>query len=203
LARVRERLAVKETFVKAVACNISLRRGRLAALNQGDETSNDYKLRLVDESDYSDDEVADSIRSLHAGLEFPDSRFVDFTLPGTAWHFILGTATKEKFDPRSLTDHPTSLIVNGTVATTGCGGDALDGPLNALVWITNTLSKLGVGLEAGQFVTTGVTGKPTPVNQGDSVSADLGKFGSVTASLCNLRIIIYCCLNSTANGSNY
>ncbi len=143
-------------------------------------------------TDYTDDEVADSIRSVHAGLEFPDSRFSDFTLPGTAgliadnacaWRFVLGDASTATFDPYSLAEHPTSLTINGTVATTGTGGDALDGPLNALVWMANTMSKLGIGLKAGQFVTTGVTGKPMPVRPGDRVCADLGVFGSVTATL--------------------
>jgi len=144
------------------------------------------------EADYTRDEIAASIKSLHPGLEIPDSRFADFTLPGTAGliadnacaaHFILGEPTEIEFDPQALANHPTSLVINGEVATSGLGGDALDGPLNALVWIANTLSKLRVGLKAGQFVTTGVTGKPTQIKRGDIVCADLGVFGSVTASL--------------------
>jgi len=144
------------------------------------------------EFDYTTEEVALSIQSLHAGLEFPDSRFIDFTLPGTAgliadnacaWQFVLGDPTSEKFDAASLSDQPTSLIINGETVTTGHGRDALGGPLNALVWIANTLSKLEIGMQAGQFVTTGVTGMPAPVKQGDTVCADLGKFGSATATL--------------------
>jgi 2-keto-4-pentenoate hydratase len=143
-------------------------------------------------TEYSTEEVALSIQSLHAGLEFPDSRFVDFTLPGTAgliadnacaWQFVLGDPTTEMFDPTSLSDHPTSLIINGETATTGKGSDALGGPLTALVWIANTLSQLGIGMQAGQFVTTGVTGLPTPVKRGDTVCANLGKFGSASATL--------------------
>jgi len=63
------------------------------------------------------------------------------------------------------------------------GSDPLDGPLNALVLITNTLSEPGVGLNAGQFVTTGVTVEPTPIKQGDLICADLRKYGAVSASL--------------------
>jgi len=143
-------------------------------------------------SEYTNEEVALSIQSLHAGLEFPDSRFVDFTLPGTAgliadnacaWQFVLGDPTSEKFDPASLSDHPTSLIINNRTVTTGQGSDALGGPLTALKWIANTLSYLGIGLQAGQFVTTGVTGLPVAIKRGDTVRADLGKFGSATATL--------------------
>lgn len=143
-------------------------------------------------TDYSEAEVAACIQSLHPGLEIPDSRFRDFTIVGTAGlladnacasQFVLGDATSESFDPASLIDHSTSLIINGEVVTSGQGGDALEGPLSALVWIANTLSHLGIGLEAGQFVTTGVTGKPSPIKRGDTVTADLGKFGAATASI--------------------
>lgn len=141
---------------------------------------------------YSAAEIAESIATLHAGLEFPDSRFTDFTLPGTAGliadnacaaNFVLGAAVTEKYDLYELANHPTSLLINGEVATTGRGEDALDGPLSAMVWIANTLSELGTGLQAGQFVTTGVTGKPSPIAQGDTVCADLGVLGSVTAHI--------------------
>lgn len=141
---------------------------------------------------YSEEEVAAAIKWLHPGLELPNSRFVDFTKPGAAGliadnacahQFVLGEATTEPFDPASLADQHTSLLINGEVASTGYGRDALDGPLNAMVWIANKLSSLGTGLRAGQFVTTGVTGQPTAIKRGDTVRADLGKFGSVTARL--------------------
>ncbi len=141
---------------------------------------------------YSEDEVAASIQSLHPGLELPDSRFRDFTLPGTAGliadnacacNFVLGAATTREFDLRSLAEHPTTLTINDEQVTSGQGSDALDGPLNAMVWIANTLSDLGIGLTAGQFVTTGVTGMPSPIKVGDTIKADLGIYGCVSATL--------------------
>jgi 2-keto-4-pentenoate hydratase len=141
---------------------------------------------------YTEGEVADSIASLHAGLELPDSRFKDFTLPGTAGliadnacasHFVIGAAATQEFDPRALAQHPTTLYINEEPVTTGHGSDALDGPLNAMVWIANTLSDLGIGLQAGQFVTTGVTGMPSPVKKGDTIRADLGMYGSASVTL--------------------
>lgn len=140
---------------------------------------------------YSEDEVMASIKSLHPGLEFPDSRFRDFTLPGTAGliadnacaaNFVLGEPTTNSFDARSLAGHSTSLYINDELVTSGQGADALGGPLHAMVWIVNTLSDLGVGLTSGQFVTTGVTGMPSPVKTGDTIRADLGDYGSVSAS---------------------
>ena len=143
-------------------------------------------------SPYTDSEVADSIESLHPGLELPDSRFRDFTLPGTAGliadnacasNFVLGEPTKLHFNPYSLAGHKTSLFINDEEVTSGHGHDALDGPLNAMVWIANTLSDLGLGLKAGQFITTGVTGLPSAIKAGDKICADLGKYGSVSVTV--------------------
>lgn len=141
---------------------------------------------------YSPDEIIDSIATLHPGLEFPDSRFNDFTLPGTAGliadnacaaNFVMGEATTEPFDIRKLDQHATALYINDEVVTSGHGGDVLDGQLSAVLWIVNTLNELGISLEAGQFITTGVTGKPMPIQSGDQVKADLGIYGSVSATL--------------------
>lgn len=141
---------------------------------------------------YTSDEVANAVDTLHPGLELPDSRFKNFTLPGTAGliadnacaaSFVLGPATTEPFNPAALADHKTALYVNDEIVTEGQGSDVLEGPLDAMVWIVNTLSELNIGLQAGQFVTTGVTGVPAPVKVGDHVCADLGIYGSVSANL--------------------
>jgi len=141
---------------------------------------------------YTEAQIADAIASLHPGLEFPDSRFSDFTAVGTAClvadnacarHFVLGAATKEKFDALALAEHPSELWINDAQVTSGYGRDALGGPLTALTWIANTLSGLGIPLRSGEFVTTGVTGKPSPIRQGDHVRVDLGRFGTVSATL--------------------
>ena len=144
------------------------------------------------ESPYSEDEIAAAIQSLHPGLEFPDSRFNDFTIPGTtgliadnacAAQFVLGKPSSHSFDPYTLADQKTRLLINEVEVTNGVGSDALNGPLKALVWIANTLCDLGIGLKAGQFVTTGVTGLPSPIKAGDHVCADLGEHGRVSAML--------------------
>ncbi|MGC1443487.1 MAG: fumarylacetoacetate hydrolase family protein [Burkholderiaceae bacterium] len=144
------------------------------------------------DSPYDEEQVAGAIASVHPGLELPDSRFSDFTRVGAACliadnacarQFVIGDAAAGPVDLASLADHRTALFINGQQATSGQGSDALGGPLTALAWIANTLSELGLTLRAGQFVTTGVTGLPSPVLCGDTVRADLGSLGSVTATL--------------------
>ena len=51
-----------------------------------------------------------------------------------------------------------------------------------LTWLANELSRTGVGLKAGQLVSTGtLTGMLRP-KAGDTYVADFGAFGQVTAS---------------------
>ena len=139
---------------------------------------------------YTEDEIAQAIGELRPGLEIPDSRFSDFTRVGAAsliadnacaQLFVLGEPTTESFDPRELATHGTQLFVNDEIVTQGTGSDAMGGPLPALTWLVNTINAHGVTLFSGQFVTTGVTGAPSPIAAGDTVRSDLGKFGSVHA----------------------
>lgn len=143
-------------------------------------------------SSYTQDEIAIAISEVRPGLEIPDSRFTDFTKAGAAsliadnacaQYFVLGEPATTTFDAGELADHPTRLLVNDRVVTSGTGNDALGGPLPALTWLVNTLNTHGLTLHAGQFVTTGVTGAPSPICVGDTVCTDLGVLGSVCATI--------------------
>ncbi|MEU8250338.1 2-keto-4-pentenoate hydratase [Nonomuraea sp. NPDC048916] len=70
---------------------------------------------------------------------------------------------------------------NGELVDTGAGGAALGSPINALVWLANTLGERGVALEAGHVVLPGSITAAIPVAAGDIVSATFGGIGSVTA----------------------
>ncbi len=63
----------------------------------------------------------------------------------------------------------------------GTAGAALDHPMVPLTWLANELSRTGIGLKAGQMVSTGtLTGMLRP-KAGETYVADFGAFGSVTA----------------------
>lgn len=145
---------------------------------------------------YTQSEVASAVSTVSAGLELPDSRFSDFTAVGEASlaadhacasRFVLGevshTPPINETLLASLARHPTRLLVNDEVVTSGVGSDALGGPLAALTWLANQLGTIGTGLLAGQFVTTGVTGKPSPVSSGSTITADLGEWGRASVHL--------------------
>ena len=136
--------------------------------------------------------VMAAVASLHPGLELPDSRYEDFLAAGAAalvadnacahW-MVLGDSCSKPWRDVDLAGHPTRLLINGAVATSGYGRDALGDPRDALCWLANAQVDIGISLRAGQFVTTGVTGAPTPIRAGDEIIADLGEFGQVCVRL--------------------
>jgi 2-keto-4-pentenoate hydratase len=80
-----------------------------------------------------------------------------------------------------------NLYRNGTLVATGAGGAVLGDPFAALVWLANTLGRLGVTLEAGEVVLPGSCTPAVPVSAGDTVRADFAGLGSVSVSFLGGR----------------
>lgn len=74
-----------------------------------------------------------------------------------------------------------NLHGNGDLVATGAGGAVLGSPLLSLVWLANTLGRLGAGLSAGQVVLPGSITAAHPVTAGDTWSATFADIGTVTA----------------------
>ena len=144
------------------------------------------------EDAYTVDEVLAAVATLHPAIELPDSRFADFTRAGSAQlaadnacahEFVLGPATGADWRAIDLAAQRVTLSIDGRVATTGTGADALGDPRAALAWIANNHAAQGAALRAGDIVTTGVCGKPSAVAAGNHVVADLGAIGTAEATL--------------------
>ena len=71
------------------------------------------------------------------------------------------------------------VYVNGQLTREGSGAAVLGHPLNALQWLVNKLSSRGVGVTAGQYMTTGVTSEVYMAEPGDRIQADFGEAGGV------------------------
>lgn len=69
---------------------------------------------------------------------------------------------------------------NGRLEGTGAGGAVLGSPVNALVWLANTVGPLGVTLEAGHVVLPGSVCAAIPFGPGDTVSASFDRIGTVS-----------------------
>ena len=78
--------------------------------------------------------------------------------------------------------HPVSLFVNGKEHLSGSGANVMGSPLNALAWLANELPVHGLGLRAGDVVTTGVCTDIHPSGPGESVTADFGVLGEVSVT---------------------
>ena len=78
-----------------------------------------------------------------------------------------------------LAQQAVSVTVNGKVLREGSGGNVLGHPLNALEWLVNNLNARGLGLKAGQYITTGVTTEVYMAERGDRITANFGPVGSV------------------------
>ena len=81
---------------------------------------------------------------------------------------------------RDIANQEVVLNCNGALRRRGTAADAIDHPIVPLTWLANELSRTGIGLKAGQMISTGtLTGMLAP-KAGESYVADFGPFGSVT-----------------------
>jgi len=140
---------------------------------------------------YSTEEVVEAVVSLHPGIELAECRFVhDAAFPpltailadgagsGTV---VYGPAIPD-WRNRDIADQEVVLTCNGTLRRKGTAADSLEHPIVPLTWLANELSRTGIGLKAGEMISTGtLTGMLRP-RQGETYVADFGPFGSVTAT---------------------
>ncbi len=137
---------------------------------------------------YGVDEVLGHVEALHVAIEVPDSRFSDFATAGAAQliadnacahQFVLGPEAPGAWRGTDLAAHVVHARAGDRPMRQGRGANVLGDPRIALAWIANELSRHGVVLAAGQFVTTGTCMQPLEIGPGDEVLADFGHLGRV------------------------
>jgi 2-keto-4-pentenoate hydratase len=137
--------------------------------------------------------VADAVRAVEfvlPALEIVDSRIQDWKISivdtiadnASSGGVILGGTPARPVDV-DLRLAGCLLYRNGDLVETGASGAVLGSPLNALVWLANTIGPLGVAQEPGQVVMPGSMTKAIPLSPGDTVSTTIAGIGSVTAVL--------------------
>jgi 2-keto-4-pentenoate hydratase len=137
--------------------------------------------------------VADAARAVDCvlpALEIVDSRIQDWKISivdtiadnASSGGVILGS-TPSRLSDVDLRLAGCVLYCNGQLAATGAGGAVLGSPLNALVWLANTVGPLGVALEPGHVVLPGSMTRAIPVAAGDTVVTKIAGIGSVTTIL--------------------
>lgn len=137
---------------------------------------------------WSASDVLDAVDTLHLALEVPDSRYSDFTVVGEArliadnacaHELILGPATNADWRTLDLVSHPVSAVVRGRFDRQGEGANVLGDPREALTWLVNEVTGMGLTVRAGQMVITGTCMVPLELQPGDNVSVDFGVLGRI------------------------
>ena len=137
---------------------------------------------------YEVSEVLDTVSELYLAIEIPDSRFADFAKVGgpqliadnaCAHRFVLGPQAPAIWRQLDLASHRVVGRVGNHLEREGVGSNVLGDPRQALTWLANELSTLGIKLASGQTVTTGTCLIPLEINPGDRVSVDFGALGQV------------------------
>ena len=140
---------------------------------------------------FSVEDVSDAVGSICPAFEIVDCRYAHGwpitlfpTIADNGVHaaFIMGEELKDWL----AVDRPAiavSAAVNGAFVTDGVGANALDDPMNCLVWLVNSCTSRGHSISAGDLVTTGnIAKKAIPAEPGDTVVASFSGLGEITVS---------------------
>jgi 2-oxopent-4-enoate/cis-2-oxohex-4-enoate hydratase len=134
-------------------------------------------------------DVLAATEGVMACFEIVDSRIRDWKIKiqdtvadnASCGVFVLGDRL---VDPRDVDLATCGMVLekNGEIACTGAGAATLGNPVNAMVWLANTLGRLGIPLKAGEVVLSGSLGPMIPVKAGDSLRVTIGGIGG-----CSVR----------------
>ena len=126
-----------------------------------------------------------------ACFEIVDSRIQDWKIKiqdtvadnASCGVFVLGD---KLVDPKKVDLALCGMVLekNGEIVVTGAGAATMASPVNAIVWLANTLGRLGIGLNAGDIVLSGALGAMVPVKAGDSLRCTIGGIGG-----CSVRFV--------------
>ncbi len=124
-------------------------------------------------------------------FEIVDSRITDWKIKiqdtiadnASCGYLVLGGTA---VDPRKVDLGVCGLVLekNGELMHTGAGAAALGSPVNAMVWLANTMGALGVTLKAGEVILSGALCAMVDAKAGDSMRVSIGGIGS-----CGVRFV--------------
>ncbi len=130
-------------------------------------------------------EVIAATEAVSVCFEIVDSRIRDWKIGITdtvadnasAAAFVLGD---QRVSPKGLDLGTLGMVVekNGELVATGAGAAALGSPINCVVWLANTLGRLGTSLKAGEVILSGALVPLIPVQRGDHMRVRMGALGS-------------------------
>lgn len=135
--------------------------------------------------------VAQAMRAVDfvvPSLELIDSRVVDWQITivdtiadnASSAGVILGSRPTA-LDKIDLTNVECRLSIDTHLAASGISSAVLGSPINAVVWLANTLGAKGISFKPGDVILPGSITPAQPVRAGTIAYAEFAKLGAVTA----------------------
>jgi 2-keto-4-pentenoate hydratase len=143
----------------------------------------------LNQAHHSVADIVDATDYACAAIEIVGSRIANWDIKladtiadnASSSHFVLG-ARKMKLSDVDLVNCAMTMTRRGETVSTGAGSACMGSPLNAAVWLADTMVKFGRPLQAGDVIMTGALGPMATVEPGDTVEANIEGLGSVRAS---------------------
>ncbi len=118
-------------------------------------------------------------------FEIVDSRITDWNIKiedtiadnASCGVYVLGTT---KLSPNKLDLSLAGMVLerNGELFGTASGAAVQGGPVNAVVWLANTLGSLGIPFKAGEVILSGSQSALVPCISGETLTCTVGGLGS-------------------------
>lgn len=127
-----------------------------------------------------------SIEIVGSRVENWDIRITDTIADNaSASHFVLGAnhVILNNFD---LVGCQMKLWLNDEMVSEGKGEACMGSPINAALWLANTMARLGKPLKAGEVILSGALGPMAPVKPGDKVRASIEGLGEVSVNFSTI-----------------
>lgn len=139
-------------------------------------------------AEYSIADILPYLAGVAPALEIVDTRFTAGFGAGIEWvvadgsgnHAFIHGRLDEDIGAYDFPSHRVTLERNGQIAAMGNGAAVLGDPLNVVRWLANHLAARGLGLKAGDWISTGLTTEVVTGISKDRMSADFGELGTVS-----------------------
>jgi 2-keto-4-pentenoate hydratase len=145
----------------------------------------DEKVETIFELTHYIEYACASIEIVGSRIEGWDIRITDTIADNaSASHFVVGKSKVQLADV-DLVQCKMSMTKNGEIISTGQGRACMDNPLNAALWLVNTMVERGASLKKGDVILSGALGPMVPVIAGDRFIAEIEGLGTVSVSFEN------------------
>lgn len=140
---------------------------------------------------YAAEAVADAIAAAHAAIELVDDRNADYSQITAAKliannslnaGIVLGSAVTD-WRARDLATLKGAMLIDGQVVAEGTGADILGSPLNAVIWLANSLTTRGRMLRKGDVVMCGSFVRTQFPQAGQTVTCRVEGLGEASVSV--------------------